>query len=71
MFSAVSTRITWPALEEVPYHDKGLDGASDFHNLLADATDIFDFNPKIGTEIHGVNLAKLSDAQKNDLARDN
>lgn len=61
--------IKWDPLEEVPYHDKGLLGAPDFHNLLADATDVFDYNPKIGTEVHGVNLAKLTDAQKNDLAR--
>ncbi|KAL9595723.1 MAG: hypothetical protein Q9219_006261 [cf. Caloplaca sp. 3 TL-2023] len=59
----------WPALEEVPYHDKGLQGDPRFRNLLASATDVFDYNPKIGTEIHGVNLAKLTDAQKNDLAR--
>jgi len=61
--------IQWPPLEEVPYYDRGLDGAPDFHNLLEDATDIVDYNPKIGTEIHGVNLARLTDAQKNDLAR--
>ena len=61
--------LAWEPLTEVPYHDKGLQGHSKFQNLLADATDVFDYNPKIGTEIHGVNLARLSDAQKNDLAR--
>ncbi|KAL8942023.1 MAG: hypothetical protein Q9211_001564 [Gyalolechia sp. 1 TL-2023] len=59
----------WEPLKEVPYHDKGLQGDARFRNLLASATDVFDYNPKIGTEIHGVNLAKLTDAQKNDLAR--
>ncbi len=44
-------------------------GDPQFRNLLADATDIFDYNPKIGTEIYGVNLARLTDAQKDDLAR--
>lgn len=58
----------WPALEEVPYTDKGLLGDPSFKNLLAGATDVFDYNPKIGTEIHGVDLANLSDAAKNDLA---
>lgn len=58
----------WPALEEVPYSDKGLLGDPKFKNLLANATDVFDYNPKIGTEIHGVDLANLSDAAKNDLA---
>jgi sulfonate dioxygenase len=61
--------ITWPAYTEVPYVDKGLLGDPNFKDLLADATDVFDYNPKIGTEIHGVDLANLSDAQKNDLAR--
>lgn len=59
----------WPALEEVPYNDKGLLGDPEFKNLLSSATDVFDYNPKIGTEVHGVDLANLTDAQKNDLAR--
>ncbi|KAI9709538.1 MAG: hypothetical protein M1820_003298 [Bogoriella megaspora] len=61
--------VQWDEIKEVPYTDKGLQGHPEFENLLADATDIFDYNPKIGTEIHGVNLAKLTNAQKNDLAR--
>ncbi|KAI4256066.1 MAG: hypothetical protein LQ352_002256 [Teloschistes flavicans] len=59
----------WEPLTEVAYHDKGLRGDPKYRNLLASATDVFDYNPKIGTEIQGVNLAKLSDAQKDDLAR--
>ena len=59
----------WEPLTEQPYHDKGIQGRPDFHNILAGASDAFDYNPKIGTEIHGVNLAKLTDAQKDDLAR--
>jgi len=58
----------WPALEEVPYSDKGLLGDPTFKNLLSTATDIFDLNPKIGTEIHGVDLSTLTDAARNDLA---
>ncbi|KAL8699797.1 MAG: hypothetical protein Q9201_005796 [Fulgogasparrea decipioides] len=61
--------VHWDPLAEVPYHDKGLQGDPHFRNLLASATDVFDYTPKIGTEIHGVNLARLTDAQKNDLAR--
>jgi taurine dioxygenase len=58
----------WPPLEQVPYNDKGLLGDPSFKNLFANATDVFDYNPKVGTEIHGVDLANLSDAAKNDLA---
>lgn len=61
--------IKWPPLTELPYEDKGLLGDPEFKNLLSSATDIFDYNPKIGTEIHGIDLANLTDAQKNDLAR--
>ena len=61
--------VKWEPLTEVPYHERGTKGHPSFSNLLSDATDIFDYNPKIGTEIHGINLAKLTDAQKDDLAR--
>ena len=59
----------WEPLIEVPYYDKGIYGHPRFLNLLDAATDIFDCNPKIGTVILGVDLASLTDAQKNDLAR--
>lgn len=54
----------WPALEEVPYSDKGLLGSDTFKDLLATATDVFDYVPKIGIEVHGVDLANLTDAAK-------
>ncbi|KAJ5894797.1 hypothetical protein N7495_006488 [Penicillium taxi] len=59
----------WPALEEIPYEDRGLKGDPQFRNLLQGATTVFDYNSKIGTEIHGVDLSNLTDAQKDDLAR--
>jgi sulfonate dioxygenase len=43
--------ITWPAYTDVPYVDKGQLGDPSFKYLLADATDVFDYNPKIGTEV--------------------
>jgi sulfonate dioxygenase len=61
--------IKFEALTEKPYTDKGNAGDSEFRNLLAAATDIFDYTPKIGTEVSGVQLTQLTDAQKNDLAR--
>lgn len=61
--------VHWNALTEVPYHDKGLQADSQYRNLLSSATDIFDYTPKIGTEVCGVHLAQLSNTQKNDLAR--
>ena len=61
--------VAWAPLTEVPYQDKGLEGHPAFRDLLAAATDVFDYTPKIGTEVQGVRLAQLTDAQKNDLAR--
>jgi sulfonate dioxygenase len=59
----------WPAYTEIPYVEKGQLGDPTFKHLLANASDVFDYNPKIGTEVHGVDLANLNDLQKNDLAR--
>jgi sulfonate dioxygenase len=53
----------WPALKEVPYEDKGLLGDPYLFNFKETATDIVDCIPKIGTEVHGVDLTK------NDIAR--
>ncbi|KAL1389468.1 hypothetical protein HDK64DRAFT_292008 [Phyllosticta capitalensis] len=61
--------VHWPDLGPIHYEDKGLKGDPQFRNLLSSATDVFDYNPKIGTEIHGVKLSQLTDPQKNDLAR--
>lgn len=59
----------WGPIEHIPYEDRGIRGDSKFRSLLQDATAVFDYNPKIGTEIHGVDLSKLNDAQRDDLAR--
>ncbi|KAJ5924532.1 TauD-domain-containing protein [Penicillium verhagenii] len=61
--------IHWKPLEEIEHQDRGISGDPKFRNLLQDASNVFDYNPKIGTEIHGVDLANLTDAQKDDLAR--
>lgn len=61
--------VQWGPIEKLPYEDRGLHGDPKFRNLLADATDIFDYTPKIGTEVHGIDLARLNNAQRDDLAR--
>src|SRR5690606_132384 len=61
--------VKWEPLQEIPYEDKGLLGHPQFKNLLDAAEDVFDYTPKLGTEIVGVSLKTLTDAQKNDLAR--
>jgi len=61
--------LKWEPLPEVPYEEKGLKGDPKFRHLLEAADDVFDYTPKIGTEISGVKLSQLTDAQKCDLAR--
>lgn len=41
--------------------NKGRPGDLNFENLLATATDVFNYNPNIGTEVQGVDLAGLTD----------
>jgi sulfonate dioxygenase len=61
--------LKWSPLVEHPYSDKGLLGSPTFSSLLSTATSIRDYNPKLGTEVTGIDLASLSSAQKNDIAR--
>ena len=61
--------VKWPALKEVPYIEKGVFGDPNFKHLLSSATDVWDYTPKIGTEVSGIDLANITDAQKQDLAR--
>jgi len=61
--------LKWAPLTEHTYSDKGLLGSPSFSSLLATATSIRDYNPKVGTEITGIDLANLSSEQKNDIAR--
>lgn len=61
--------IHWDPIEHISYEDRGIRGDPKFRNLLQDAAAVFDYNPKIGTEILGVDLSKLNDAQRDDLAR--
>lgn len=61
--------LKWDPLVEHSYTDKGLLGSPSFSSLLTTATSIRDYNPKLGTEVTGIDLANLSSEQKNDIAR--
>ncbi|CAL3971473.1 unnamed protein product [Diplocarpon coronariae] len=58
----------WPAYAEVLYEDKAHRGSPAFTNLLATATDIFDYNPKVGTKSTASTSQHSPDAAKNELA---
>ena len=61
--------ISWPPLREVSYQDRGLRGDLNFSRLLRASTDYFNYLPKIGTEVRGLQLDRLNNDQKDDLAR--
>ncbi|KAH6896574.1 hypothetical protein B0T10DRAFT_602023 [Thelonectria olida] len=59
---------TYPPLQPFEHHDHGKDADPSFPNLLKDAA-VVHLTPTIGTEVSNVQLSKLSDAGKDELAR--
>lgn len=74
--------IKWEPIGELEFHDVGLDAPQakrednlsgvfsndDYSNLFSKATKIVHLTHKVGTELHGVNLADLTDVEKRELA---
>jgi sulfonate dioxygenase len=58
---------TYPPIPELPYEDRALKADPTFKNLLANAS-IKHLAPKVGSEISGIQLHELTDAQKDELA---
>ncbi|KAG1474174.1 hypothetical protein G6F56_000506 [Rhizopus delemar] len=58
----------YPELDAFEHNDPGHRADPQKAALLKNATKVFDVTPSIGTEIHGVQLSQLTDAQKDDLA---
>lgn len=57
----------YPPIPVLPYDDRALHADPTFKNLLANAT-VTHLGAKIGTEISGVQLHELTDAQRDELA---
>lgn len=61
--------LKWPPLEEVALpEDRALFADPDYTNLFAAAEKVEHLTPTFGTVLHGVQLADLTDAQKDELA---
>ncbi|KAF9737859.1 hypothetical protein PMIN06_004305 [Paraphaeosphaeria minitans] len=58
----------YPPLEPFEHYEHGRDAGASFSNLLKDATKVDDLTANIGAEVHGVQLSKLTDAGKDELA---
>ena len=59
--------IHWDPLEEVEVVDRGLSADPTKKNLLSSASKVIDLTPTIGTELHGIDLRQLTEAQKDEL----
>ncbi|KAI0300798.1 alpha-ketoglutarate-dependent sulfonate dioxygenase [Russula brevipes] len=60
--------ISWEPLKEVKVVDRGLEADPEKKNLLSVASKVVTLTPAIGTELHGIDLRQLSDAQKDELS---
>lgn len=58
---------TYPPIPEHLYEDRALNADPTLQNLLKDAT-VTHLAPKIGTELSGIQLHELTDAQRDELA---
>lgn len=61
--------VTYPPLESFEHRDHGLDADTTYPELLAPGVELTELTPAMGTEIKGVQLSKLSNAGKDQLAR--
>ena len=59
--------VSWPPLKEVKVVDRGLGADPAKKSLLSAASKVITLTPTIGTELHGIDLRKLSDVQKDEL----
>ena len=59
--------VHWGPSEEVEVVDRGLFADPAKKSLLSSASKVFDLTPTIGTELHGIDLRQLTDAQKDEL----
>jgi sulfonate dioxygenase len=59
--------LSWEPLKEVPFSDRGLVADPEKKNLLGAAQKVRHLTPAIGTELLGIDLRQLTDAQKDEL----
>ena len=59
--------VHWDPLEEVEVVDRGRFADPTKKNLLSSASKVIDLTPTTGTELHGIDLRKLTGVQKDEL----
>jgi sulfonate dioxygenase len=62
-------KTTFPPTELFDFHDRGLDADKAKPNLFkSPGAALTKLTPRVGTEVKGLQLSQLTDAQKNELA---
>ncbi|KAG9091281.1 hypothetical protein FRC06_000640 [Ceratobasidium sp. 370] len=61
-------QVSWPPLQEQNIVDRALNADPKKPNLLKDGASVRNITPAIGSEITGLDLRQLTDAQKDELA---
>lgn len=59
----------YPPLTEFEHYDHGKDADRSYKNLLPEGATATDLTASIGAEVRGVQISKLSNAGKDELAR--
>lgn len=59
----------YPPLQPFEHHDHGKDADPSYSDLLPEGTNVKDLTPSIGTEVKGIQLSRLSESGKDQLAR--
>ncbi|KAF5314818.1 hypothetical protein D9758_012152 [Tetrapyrgos nigripes] len=60
--------LSWPPLEEIQVTERGLHADPEKKALFSAAKKVRHYTPVIGTELDGIDLRQLSEAQKDELA---
>ncbi|TFY74096.1 hypothetical protein EWM64_g9916, partial [Hericium alpestre] len=61
-------KVSWPPLGPIDVEDRALHADPAKRDLLSAASKVITLTPAIGTEIYGLDLRQLTDAQKDELA---
>ncbi|CAE6500687.1 unnamed protein product [Rhizoctonia solani] len=67
-YKPVFPKVSWPPLEEQPVTERGALADPAKPNLLKDGVKIRNLVPAVGTEVTGLDLSQLTEAQKDELA---
>ena len=67
VFQPFLPAVSWEPLKEVTVVDRGSAADPEKKSLLSAASKVITLTPALGTELHGIDLRRLSNEQKDEL----